>query len=129
MSQIVIPFNEFAQFTVQGVDASGNPQNITGTATIDNYAAAFVVNYGSHNYAIFPKGYPAAGQSTVVNVNFMAKSADGSSLAPLVVTAVIQGPTPPPPAAALLEGTPAVQGGAGMPSASDPGSATINLTN
>lgn len=129
MSQLIIPPGQFAQFSVVGLDSSGNPETVSGSASIDNYPAAFVAPYpaGSTRYALVPKATPAVGQSTTVNVTFNAKDASGNALPPLVVTAVIQGPPAPPLAVSLAEQNPVVVSPAGQPAVTDPGSATITF--
>lgn len=117
-----------AKFAFAGLDAAGQVRQLLSlVATIDNYAAAYVAKVGPANpdqFAVVPKGIPAAGVITTVTVTLTGTALDGTVLPSQTAQVDIQGPPAPPPATHLSIGTAGV---GSYPIPVDPGSATVTL--
>ena len=113
-----------------GLDASGNPEPITNkTASVDNYAAAYVAASPGAGSAgqlyVVPKGAIPQGGSVSVNVTIGATNAAGNQIS-VVQPVTFQGPPLPPPAVSLSI-TAGVQGITPFNVPADPGSASITF--
>jgi hypothetical protein len=118
-----------ASFILQAQDDSGSPFGATGTATIDNYAQAFVVAAGGNAFQIVPKVTMTPGQATqTVTATFqMSDSASGVALPPLPVSVDLVAPPNPSQKATkvVITAGPSAGTGSGL---TDPGSASIAVS-
>lgn len=116
MADIIIPNGSFVTTRLggKGWDGFSNvPKSLQPgmtTVTVDNPSAAYVADMGpgasgiGRIIAIVPKVTPPIGGSTTVFIDITAKDAVGmSSLAPLHLEVRMDGPTPNPPEASILE--------------------------
>ena len=112
-----------------GKDADGNQETITGrSASVDNYAAAFVANVpgsGSGQLYVVSKGTIPQGGSVSVNVTISATNAAGNQIS-VVQPVTFQGPPLPPPAVTLTI-TAGVQAANAFNTPADPGQASITF--
>ena len=111
-----------ASFIIQDQESAGTSRPATGTATIDNYSAAFLVNVGADDFQIVPKITMAPGQPTItVTATFnCTDTTSGNAMPPLTVAVDLIAP----PALVVTAGPTAGVGS----DATDPGSATISVT-
>lgn len=118
-----------ASFQLQAQDDSGVSHPATGTATIDNYASAFVAQTASGNFFLIqPKIIMTPGQATItVTVTFACSdTSSGAALPSLSVSVNLVAPPPPTPATHLVATSAPVRGvGSNL---TDPGSGTISVS-
>jgi hypothetical protein len=100
------------------------------TATVDNYAAAYVAKIQPDNNApayfnLVPKSVPV-GQTITVNVTCQGSSQIGTPLPPVSIAVDLVGP-PPPPQAAELQIVSTGPRSQFATSSVDPGNATVTL--
>jgi hypothetical protein len=115
-------------FTLQPQNKDGVPEaGLTGTAKIDDYASAFVVDLGSGNFQIIPKITlaPGAASKTVTVVFDVHNTASGKAAAGLTVVTKLMAPPIPDGAAQVVCFGPVTATGSG---ASDPGSDTLTIS-
>lgn len=126
---ITINQGQVGLFTVFPADTSGNPAPATGgTATISDYASAYVVSTGKANeYMVVPKIQLSPGQKLSLTVVFSGSVAnDGTVLADLTVDLEIDG-APQPPATQLVLGPATTPNASDVTVPADPGSGTIPM--
>ena len=117
-----------ASFRLAALDNQGQPQPATGTATIDDYASAFLVALPGGDFQIVSKLTLTVGAPTVtVTATFnLRDAASGVALPAFTVSVDLVAPQPPPQKATHVVLT-AINTGTGS-GAADPGSPTINVS-
>lgn len=126
---ITINQGQVAVFTVFPADTNGNPAPATGgTATISDYASAYVVNTGKpQEYMVVPKIQLSPGQKISLTVTFSGSvAADGTTIADLTVSLELDG-APQPPATQLVLGPANTPNASDVTVPADPGSATVPM--
>ncbi len=124
---ITINQGQVGRFTVFTADANGNPAPATGgTATIDNYDAAYVVSTGVANqFMVVSKSTLSPGQKISLTVTFSGSiAADGTTVADLAVSLELDG-APQPPATQFILGPADTPNISDVTVPPDPGSASI----
>jgi hypothetical protein len=110
----------------QGRDANGQPAPVFGTATIDDYASAFVTYLGSDGFQVVPKIAIAPGQppKTVTVTLSPVDSASQEPLPPVLWSTDLVGAAQVAVAVVVTNGPVAVSDSG----ATDPGSATVSFS-
>ena len=116
-----------AIFVVVGETPEGLPAPVKGTATIDDYASAYIVNTGNAGeYMLVPKVTPAPGTSVSLNVSFSATAvADGTSISFSLAFSLLGQPLAA--ATQLVNTSSQVVSAADVEVLPDPGSGTIPI--
>ncbi len=115
-----------AIFVVVGETPEGLPAPVKGTATIDDYASAYIVNTGNAGeYMLVPKVTPAPGSSVSLNVSYSATAADGSSISFSLAFSLLGQPLAN--ATQLVNTSSQVVNAADVDVPPDPGSGTIPI--
>lgn len=125
MTNIQVANGGWASSHIRANDAQGNAQSLgTLTATIDNYAAAYVAKVAVGQFGVVPKVMPPSGGFTTVTVTLHGTSVGGNPLPDVVQSYDLQGPAGAPQATTFFIDSTAAQVG-NQPA--DPGSPTVSL--
>lgn len=126
---ITINPGQVALFTAFSADANNNPAPTTGgTATISDYASAYVASTGKQNeYMVVSKTTLQPGQKLSLSVVFSgAIAADGTTVASLSIDLELDG-QPQSAATQIVLGPVSTPDASTVIVPSDPGSATIPM--
>ncbi len=131
MTPISVPSNGTSIFRLAGKDDSEQTRDITGSATIDDFAKAYFAKVAGtgNQYMFVSRGGTtvAAGTTAAVNVTVNALDDLGNPVTPFVIPFAIIGPALPPPATHVVISEGPFGADKGSTTPADPGSATISL--